>query len=300
MSEFRTRRFVPVPPAARPRRERRAVRVIITDGSAVLLFADTDPGLPGSRWWVTPGGGMDIGETPIQAALREVAEETGLRVEPEDLIGPIMTRTVVHGYSDQILSQHETFFVLGAARFGIDTSGHTPAEQLTLQGHAWIDLADLADRPEPVWPADLLALLAVADRPQEWPLDGGVVEESTLPVGVLASAPLLGDGLSLTKPRPGTTAEPDEAPAPKDDPSSGSGSVSSGSGSVSSGSGSVPSGSGVVRSRGVPDLGVDQGTPRAHQAFVDVGLVRTQRTGRPADLKGSHSGAGQPGYVLGT
>ena len=60
MSEpFRTRSFVAVEPHRRPVRQRAAVRVIVTDGSSVLLLSDTDPGAPGTRWWVTPGGGID-------------------------------------------------------------------------------------------------------------------------------------------------------------------------------------------------------------------------------------------------
>ena len=46
---FRNRTFTPVPPAERPRKSRRGVRVVVTDSEAVLLFADTDPGVPGSR-----------------------------------------------------------------------------------------------------------------------------------------------------------------------------------------------------------------------------------------------------------
>ena len=72
-SEFRSRRFIPVASQERPRRSRRASRVLITDGESILLFTDTDPGIPGSRWWVTPGGGIDPGETAAQAAVREVA-----------------------------------------------------------------------------------------------------------------------------------------------------------------------------------------------------------------------------------
>ena len=122
---FRSRRLTPVPPAQRPRRGRRATRVVVTDGVRVLLFADTDPGIPGSRWWVTPGGGIDEGETERDAGVREVFEETGLRVAASELVGPVMTRTVVHGYSDQVLTQHETFFVLRTEPFEGGTAGHT-------------------------------------------------------------------------------------------------------------------------------------------------------------------------------
>jgi len=37
--------------------------------------------------WVLPGGGIDLGERPEQAALREMFEETGFQVNIERLVG---------------------------------------------------------------------------------------------------------------------------------------------------------------------------------------------------------------------
>lgn len=189
MSEpFRTRQFVPVPPHERPHRSRSGARIVVTDGSHVLLMADTDPGIPGSRWWVTPGGGIDAGETPRRAAVRELAEETGLQVSPEQLLGPVAVRDVVHGYSDQVLHQHESFFVLVTPRFEVDTAGQTEGEQLTMAGHAWHPLEELAHLPEPVWPSDISRLVETASSPDRWPIDLGEVEESTIPVDEVVQA----------------------------------------------------------------------------------------------------------------
>jgi 8-oxo-dGTP pyrophosphatase MutT (NUDIX family) len=183
MSEpFRNRRFQPVPPQERPRRRRTAARVVVTTGEDVLLLADTDPGIPGSRWWSTPGGGIDPGESPRAAAVRELAEETGKLVDPGALIGPVAVREVVHGYSDQILAQTEWFFVLVTGKFDIDATGRTEDELLTLAGHAWLPLAGLGALPDPVWPANLAELAALASVPRPSPVDLGRVEESTLAI----------------------------------------------------------------------------------------------------------------------
>jgi 8-oxo-dGTP diphosphatase len=44
---------------------------------------------PGEGMWSLPGGRVEPGETDAAAVVREVAEETGLRVEPGALIGSV-------------------------------------------------------------------------------------------------------------------------------------------------------------------------------------------------------------------
>jgi bifunctional NMN adenylyltransferase/nudix hydrolase len=86
--EPEVRTFRPVDPAERPVRRRRTARVLVVDHTGrMLLFSDSDPGIPGLRWWITPGGGVDPGESDLQAAVRELAEETNLELLEATLRG---------------------------------------------------------------------------------------------------------------------------------------------------------------------------------------------------------------------
>ena len=53
-----------------------AVGVLLLDGDRVLLVQRGRP--PQVGRWTVPGGGVEVGETLEEAALRELAEETGL------------------------------------------------------------------------------------------------------------------------------------------------------------------------------------------------------------------------------
>ncbi|MDR1768303.1 MAG: NUDIX domain-containing protein [Propionibacteriaceae bacterium] len=175
---FRTRGPA-VPPDRRPWREREGARVIVFDGEAVLLIGDSDRFMADSLAWVTPGGGVDDGETPAQAAARELREETGLSVSPCQLEGPVLVRTAVHGYCDQVTVQREAVFLLRHARYTPRPTGLTAGERMTLRGWEWVPLAELGRRM--VWPSVIPEALALP--PERWPFDQGVVEESFVPVG---------------------------------------------------------------------------------------------------------------------
>ncbi|MGH8825150.1 MAG: NUDIX hydrolase [Jiangellaceae bacterium] len=174
--------FHRVPPVNRRIERRKTARVLLIDADGrVLLFHDSDPGLEGApRFWITPGGGIDRGETVEQAALREVAEESGLILESSDLRGPIAHRTVVHGYSDKVVEQDETYFVVRVNGFEVDVAGHTLDEQTTFVGHRWWTLDELRATEETVWPTSLPDLVEAAGDAALWPVPIDDAEESTV------------------------------------------------------------------------------------------------------------------------
>ena len=172
-----------VEPALRVRRHRRAARVLlIDDQDRTLLFQDSDPLLDGTRWWITPGGGIDPGETEIDAAIREVAEETGLIITVGELLGPLARGVAVHGYSDRIVEQTEVFFAVRVSAFEVDVAGHTQDEKLTMTSHHWFTRSDLLATADWIWPEALPEVWALLDQPERWPVDLGVHEQSTVPV----------------------------------------------------------------------------------------------------------------------
>jgi 8-oxo-dGTP pyrophosphatase MutT (NUDIX family) len=138
-------------------RFRRAARVILLDESdRVLLLHGCDVDQRERSWWFTVGGGIDAGETPRDAAVRELFEETGIELEPSALVGPVFSRSAVFDFFRESCRQEEVFYV-GRVESdgGFSRDGWTQIELDTIDELRWWDLDALACVEEEVFPEGL-------------------------------------------------------------------------------------------------------------------------------------------------
>ncbi|WP_296631945.1 NUDIX domain-containing protein [Rhodoluna sp.] len=147
----------------KPGQHRETARVIIYDPQHHILLLKThfDPEVQLPARWITPGGGIDDGETPLDAAVRELREETGLVVQPEDLGEPIASFTGRWDWGDG--KNHHTFvdhfYKLEYPQFDLDISGWTEDERRDVLEHRWWNIEELANSDELVGPQELVQLL---------------------------------------------------------------------------------------------------------------------------------------------
>jgi 8-oxo-dGTP diphosphatase len=74
-----------------------AAYALVTENTRILLCRLSRTAGSGAGKWTLPGGGIDFGETPEFAVVREVREETGLEVE---LNGLLAAHSTVYKFDD--------------------------------------------------------------------------------------------------------------------------------------------------------------------------------------------------------
>ncbi|MDP3711426.1 MAG: NUDIX domain-containing protein [Mycobacteriales bacterium] len=141
--------------------EREAARVLLVDAAdRVLLFLGCDPAEPDAgQWWFTPGGGLEQGESARAGAVREVFEETGLRLSEDDLTGPVHSETAEFSLGGDRYRQTGEFYLARVDAHEVDTAGFSALEQSFVLDHRWWTREDLRATTETVFPASLVDLL---------------------------------------------------------------------------------------------------------------------------------------------
>ena len=97
-------------------------------------------------YWTLPGGGLEAGEMPAEAAVREIYEETGVRVRAVRQLWE-----GIYGHGDQksaeycfLVEPEATSEERRAIALGLDPEeAYIPADQRLLQAVAWVPLAEV-------------------------------------------------------------------------------------------------------------------------------------------------------------
>ena len=105
--------------------------VIPAEEGVVLIRRGSEPFV---GQWALPGGFVEVGETVEAAAVREVAEETGLAVELARLVG-------VYSAPDRDPRGHNVSVAFLARVLGGELAAATDAAEVSVLDHGSVDLA---------------------------------------------------------------------------------------------------------------------------------------------------------------
>jgi 8-oxo-dGTP pyrophosphatase MutT (NUDIX family) len=135
---------------------RPVARILVLDPNdhLLLLFDDRDEERGG--FWYPPGGRIEEGEKPEQAARRELIEEIGLEAD----VGPLVLRCRARFvYRGRRFDQDEWHFVVRTDRTDRLVSRQGDNEAAAVAAHRWWSLADLEATHDRVFPDGLTDVL---------------------------------------------------------------------------------------------------------------------------------------------
>lgn len=111
-----------------PRIDRLGARCIVFDEHDHVLFVGGHATAERPARWFLPGGGIDPGETPAEAARRELQEETGFLIRADALIGPVAVQRYQTVRRGAPFAQENYLFFTKAERFEPCVCGADPYE----------------------------------------------------------------------------------------------------------------------------------------------------------------------------
>lgn len=145
-------------PAPTPRT---AARMFLLDPDDRILLAHERREIGSAEsHWITPGGGVENDESLTEAAMREVYEETGLRVALLSDARPMYVERVRFRFAGSHFDQTNHYFLARVpAGRRIQPAGHTDVERQVVLELRWWRLEDLdasAEVHEPVAMVELI------------------------------------------------------------------------------------------------------------------------------------------------
>ena len=150
---------------------RRSARVLVIDeaGRVLLLHCLMSSAEPErGSCWMTPGGGVDSGETLVETAARELHEEIGLSVSAAKLGRRVAFTSGRAEFTWLSGFFRDDFFHLRVAGHAVDASRRVGYERDVFLGERWWTAEEIDATDEAVYPfglADLLRRLAKGDIP---------------------------------------------------------------------------------------------------------------------------------------
>ena len=134
---------------------REAVRALVVDAGRRVLLVQFANRVTGDRWWATPGGGVEAGESDEVALRRELHEEIGL--DEFDVGALVSDQERSFAFDQELYLQRNRIY-----RVDVDEHEPRPTIDLEAEGvvaYRWWTLDELDSTDERLSPPELIARL---------------------------------------------------------------------------------------------------------------------------------------------